>query len=114
MSDKLGSETLVGVELSNFKVVRMTEVYDVDEDGRRRSTLGFFKNQTIAEVFAGPSNTSYKRTAPALILTDGVNGYVIPEQDAVKLFNDEVEAVALRKIALAKLTLGERSLLGHE
>ena len=38
---------LVGVDLSEFKVLQMTEVYQINEDGRKVSSLGFFKDKSI-------------------------------------------------------------------
>jgi hypothetical protein len=46
------------------------------------------------------------------VLTDGTVGYVIEDQKPVKLFDDEVEALEIKKKAVAKLSFEERKLLG--
>lgn len=106
---------LVGKDLKGFKIIEMTEVYRVDDDGRRTSSLGFFKSKVIAEAFAGMQrDANYHKSKQALVLTDGIIGYVIEEQEIVKLFDDEDEAVEIKKKALAKLSPAERRLLGLE
>ena len=99
-------------DLKGFKVLEMTEVYMIDNDGRKSSSIGFFKNQNTATVFAGAQGDSnWLKTAQALVLTDGTVGYVI-KPDPVKLFDDEAEALKLKEKAIAKLSPAERSLLG--
>jgi len=106
---------LIGKDLKDFKIVQMTEVYRVDDDERKSSPLGFFKDPNIAKVFAGAqTDANWHKTAPAFVLTDGTVGYVIGQSEPVKLFNDEEEAVNLRKKAVAKLSPEERKLLGFE
>ena len=113
MSQKLSINGLVCIDLKGFKIAEMTEVYRVDEDGRKSSSLGFFRSSTTAEAFAGAqTDASWHRTRPAFVLTDGKVGYVIDEQVSVKLFNDEQVALDLRNQVIAKLSPAERSLLG--
>jgi hypothetical protein len=115
MATKTNIKELIGKDLSEFKIVEMTEVYNVDENGRKSSSLGFFKDSNIAEAFAGvQTNASWHRTGQALVLTDGTIGYVIGQRDAVKLFDDEAEALDIKKKAIAKLSPAERKLLGLE
>ncbi len=45
--------SLVGQDLSGFKVLVMTEVFKVDDDGRRSKSIGYFKDVNIAQAFAG-------------------------------------------------------------
>ncbi|MFA6278468.1 MAG: hypothetical protein WCS97_00005 [Candidatus Paceibacterota bacterium] len=91
----------------------MTEVYKVDDDGRKSKSLGFFKDKTVAEAFAGNQvDVNWHKTATALVLTDGKEGYVIEEQKSVKLFDDETETFELRKLAVAKLSAADRNILG--
>jgi hypothetical protein len=107
-------EDLVGVDLSKFKVVLMTEVYRVDDDGLKTVSLGFFKDTNVATAFAGAQRDSdFHKTTPSLILTDGWIGVAIDQKSGfVKLFDDEQEALKLREVAIAKLSPAERKLLG--
>lgn len=115
MTTKAGINTLVGKDLANFKIVEMTEVYRTDDDGRKSDSLGFFKDPTVAVAFAGAqTDANWHQTKPALMLTDGVVGYVIAQQDPVKLFDDEAETLKIREKALTKLSPEERKLLGFE
>ncbi len=115
MATKANIKELIGHDLKGFKIVEMTEVYRVNEDGRKSSSLGFFKNQNTAEAFAGvQTDAIWHKTAEALVLTDGTVGYVMEQQDPVKLFDDEAEALELKKKAVAKLSSAERKLLGFE
>lgn len=104
-----------GQSLQGFSIEQMTEVYQTNEDGTGHKTLGYFKSPTIAEAFVGPkTNQNELRTTSALILTDGKIGYPLKFEDIknVKFFDDEEEAVKLKKQALEKLDPAERTLLG--
>ena len=104
---------LVGRNLDGFKIVEMTEVFRVDNDGNWEKSLGFFKNQDIAVVFAGAqTDANWHKTRQVLVLTDGTVGFAIEQQEPVKLFNDEEEALKLRQGILNKLTLAERGIMG--
>jgi len=106
---------LVGKDLSEFKVVAMTEVYKVDDDGRKYISLGFFKDPNIATAFAGnQTDANWHKTSVVLVLTDGKEGYVIKEQESVNLFDDEEKSLELRKQAIAKLSAADRKILGYE
>ena len=106
---------MVGRNLTEFKIEKMTEVYGVDEDGRKTKTVGFFKKQDIAVAFAGTQKGSFShKTNDAFVLTDGAIGFVIETIEPVTLFNDEEEALKIRKEALAKLSAQERRILGFE
>lgn len=93
----------------------MTEVYRVDDGGRKSKSLGFFKDPNIATAFAGvQTDANWHNTGQALVLTDGTIGYVITQQEPVKLFDDEAEALEIKKKAIDKLSPVERKLLGLE
>ncbi len=113
MATEANIKELIGKDLKGFKIVEMTEVYRVDFDGRKSSSLGFFKDPNTAEAFAGvQTDASWHKTGQALVLTDGTVGYVIKDQKPVKLFDDEAEALEIKKKALAKLSPAERKLIG--
>lgn len=113
MAAKVKIGELVGKDLKGFKIVEMTEVYRVNEDGRKSISLGFFKDLNIASAFAGgQTDASWHKTGQALVLTDGTVGYVIAQQDPVKLFEDEAEVLKIKERVVAKLTIAERKVLG--
>lgn len=115
MATKAKIKELIDKDLKGFKIVEMTEVYRLDDDGRKSSSLGFFKDPNTAAAFAGvQTDASWHKTGQALVLTDGTVGYVIEDQKPVKLFDDEVEALEIKKKAVAKLSPAERKLLGFE
>ena len=115
MATKAKIKELVGKDLKDFKIVEMTEVYLVDDDGRKYISLGFFKNPNTAAAFAEvQTDASYHKTGSALVLTDGTVGYVLTQQEPVKLFDDEAEALEIKKKTVAKLSPAERKLLGFE
>ncbi|HBC70617.1 TPA: hypothetical protein DCZ46_01475 [Candidatus Campbellbacteria bacterium] len=105
---------LVGAELSNFKVLQMTEVYQTNEDGRKVTSLGFFKDEDIAKAFSKVQiNANYHQTSPAFVLTNGLVGYVINNSvEPIKLFDDEEEMVKIREKILSKLSPEEQHILG--
>jgi len=109
-----GIKKLAGEDLTGFRIVEMTEVYRIDNDGRKSNTLGFFKNPDVAKSFAGvQTDANWHRTDQALILTNGIIGFVVTESESVKLFDDEEEALKIKEKVLAKLTPAERKLLGY-
>jgi len=105
---------LVGRDLTNFKIVEMTEVYLVNDDGRRSRSLLFFNNQDTATAFAQiQTDANHHRHRQALVLTDGIVGYTI--QDQIKLSRDEDGILeTIKDRALAKLSPAERKILGLE
>jgi hypothetical protein len=106
-------EELVGQDLAGFTIVKMTEVYSVDDDGRRRGSIGFFRDPKIAKAFLGEEvERPWKRLASALVLTNGQVGFRVDNPEPVKLFDDEQEANRLRELALSHLTTEQRALLG--
>lgn len=105
---------LVGKTLTAFKVQEVIKIVRVNEDGLNPQTLGYFKDPTVADAFAGPQvNGNQIRTRPILVLTDGTTAYEFNEDESpVKFFNDEEEAKKLKEKILEKLTPEERKLLG--
>jgi hypothetical protein len=104
---------LTGMDLAGFEIVEMTEVYRVNEDGQKSTSLGFFKNANIAEAFAGTQrDKDYHRTSKALVLTNNVLYFVIHEQVTVNVFNDEEEVLKIKAAVMAKLSPAERKLFG--
>lgn len=106
---------LVNRDLRDFKIVEMTEVYRVDDDGRKSCSLGFFKDKNTASAFAGVQiDANWHKIGQAFVLTNGTVGYVITQQESANLFDDEAEALEIKKKAVAKLSPAGRKLLGFE
>jgi hypothetical protein len=115
MADEVRIEELIGEDLGGFEIVEMTEVYRVDYDGKQSNSLGFFKSQNTAAVFAeSQTDASWHKTRKAPVLTNGILGFVIENHKLVKLLDDKAEALELKKKVAAKLSPAERMLLGLE
>lgn len=113
MADNATVTELLGKDLSGFQVVKMTEAFDVNEDGRKTKSIGYFKDHDIAEAFIGPRATnSHKRVKDVTVLTDGKVGLVIDSNEAVTLIDDEAAMLEIKERAVAKLTPEERKVLG--
>ena len=104
---------LIGKNLDQFQIIEMTEVYRINEDGVKTSALGYFKDQDVAAGFAD-AEPNWHKTRPAIVLTDGTVGYLMTEQEPIKIFDDEVELDIIKKRAIAKLSPAERKILGFE
>lgn len=105
---KPNAADFVGKSLEGFTIQKLTEVFRVDEDGRKSVSIGFFKNGAIAKALA--QNATYHRTEEAMVLTDGKVGFRILA-DPVELLDDEKVALEIREKALAKLSLEKRRIL---
>jgi hypothetical protein len=113
VSKTVNVATLLGKDLAGFKVAEMIEVYRVNDDGRKTQSVGFFKDPDVATAFAeAQTDPGWHKTGRAFVLTNGTFGYVIGEQESVRLMDDEKEAGDLKKNAVAKLSPARRKLLG--
>jgi hypothetical protein len=102
---------LIGKPLNDFKVVRMTEVYRTDCDGRFEKSVGCLMNEVEARAYAtGLSDSAYTGTRSVLVLTDGKEAYFLGDEALVA----DISAVldSIRKKALSKLTAEEIQVLG--
>lgn len=110
-TDVLLASKLIGKKLDGFVIQMYTEVYRTDVDGRKEKTTGYFKNDSIARAFAGCQvDASYFKTQRVLLLTDGKIAYLLGNE--VKLMDDEQAKLKVIQSARAKLSPGERELLG--
>lgn len=106
---------ILGKDLAGFKVVMMTEAFDVNDDGRKTKSIGYFKDRDSAKAFIGPRATnSHKRVEDVFVLTDGKVGLVVNNNENVTLIDDEAAMLEIRQKAVAKLTPEERKVLGLE
>jgi hypothetical protein len=102
---------LINQGLEGFSVQVFAEVYKVDEDGKKVSTIGFLSDHDIAKAFCqNQTDISYYRIGTVLLLTDGKIGFVLGLRATEIMDNDEVVA-KIKKKALAKLTPEERKIL---
>lgn len=102
---------LLEKSLEGFTVQELTEVYELDVEGRQKiKSIGFFRDENVAKAFAqNQTDANYHRTQKVIVLTNGEIGFVIGEP--VILLNDEKAALEVREKALAKLSPEERRLL---
>jgi len=105
--------SLIGKELTNFKIAEYTEVYKMDDDGRKAKSIGCFTNEDIAKAFAqNQVDKDWHQTSKVLILTDGVNGFLLDKVEPVKIFSDEKAVFEIKQKALKKLSAEEIKVLG--
>ena len=106
---------MLGIPLDGQTFERYYEVCRVDVDGLNPVSVGYFKNELIANAFAGDKDAQYYKVYPAILLVskDSKTGIVITSaKDSPKIFDDEEEALRLKKSAVEKLTPDEQKLLG--
>jgi len=105
---------LIGVDLSEFSFVEMTEVCNVNEEGIRLKSIGVFKNTSLAKAYAGlEKDKHYLRVREkVLILTNGTIGFLIDNAEKITLFDDEEKTAEIRNRILQKLTPEDREVLG--
>jgi len=98
---------------SDFQVQLMTEVFEVNDDGRRSKSLGLLSDPTVAAAFVGKrSENPYKRAEEVVVITDGKSAYIVQNREALTVLEDDAESNRLRTEALGKLSSSERTLLG--
>lgn len=104
-------EDIVGKSLTGFSVIRMTEVYRTNEDGRFTKSEGCFTSEVMARAYAnGLADSSYTSTREVLVLTDGKVGYSLDE--SVVIADEGKVLESIRGKALSKLTPDEIKVLG--
>jgi hypothetical protein len=102
---------LIGKPLNDFHVVRMTEVYSTDCDGRFDKSVGCLMNEVEARAYAtGLADSAYTRTRSVLVLTNGNEAYFLGDEALVADISVVLDSI--RKKALAKLTAEEIQVLG--
>ena len=99
------------LDATGYYIAEFSEVYRVDEDGRRSKSLGFFKDEDIAKAYAQNQTDAFlHKTEKRYVLTNGKTGFVIGE--AIEIFGDEKATLEIRNKALAKLSDEEKKVLG--
>lgn len=103
-------EELIGQELKGFRIEEMTEVYRVDDDGRRSRSVGLFRNNDIAQAFAATQvDSPWHKTRKLVVITDGQICFLPGEIFAI--MDDEQAALETRQKILKKLSAAERKFL---
>jgi len=103
---------LLGAPLDEFSIQELTEVYETDEDGMKRKSVGFFRDETIAKGFAqGQVDALYYKTEKVFVMVSERKKFGFLIGDLVELLSDEEAALEIRKKALAKLSPEERKIL---
>lgn len=103
----------LGTNLSGCNLEQLTEVYKVDDDGRKSKTIGHFRDPVVAQAFTQQQADSFSfktREVSALVCSDNIVGFIVGEQ--ITLVNDERTALEVRANALRKLTPEEQKVLG--
>gem|GEM_PF-1541028 len=95
---------MVGVDLKDFTVKIMTEIYGVDDKGGRVRSYGFLEDAELAEGFVeAQMNSKDFRTRECSVLTDGKNGFLLNVEPVHLKHIDTAEEAVLEK-ARAKLS----------
>jgi hypothetical protein len=109
--DEMDPKNLVGIPLTSLKVERLTEVYEIDSDGRYASSKGYFRDVNVAMAYSiNQASPEYYRTREVIALTNANRGIILGE--SIILENDEVVAKRIREQVLGKLSPEERRVVG--
>jgi hypothetical protein len=104
---------LLEKSLEKFKIEERTEVFRINDDGNKTSSVGFLKSEDVAKAFVGiQTDSNWYGTKKRIILTNGEFGF---EMGAlVNILNDEDVVLSIRKKVSEKLSEEERRILGIE
>jgi len=106
-------ESLIGKDLSNFKIEKRTGVYMTDNGGRRVNSISCFKDSDIAKAFAkNQTDSDYRKYHIVLILTDGKRGLLLDGVEPVRIIEDEKAVLEIRQKIIQKLNSEEVKVLG--
>lgn len=110
-ADDSSAQSLIGKTLESFKLEDLTKVFKVDDNGRERTIVGYFRNEDVAVAFAGnQTDTNWYRAEKVLVITNGKTGFVLGKP--ATLVDDEQAALDVRMAAIAKLSVVDRKILG--
>jgi hypothetical protein len=106
-------EALVGQDLAGFKIVMMTEVTGIDDQGRTIDRVGFLVNPDVIRVFRSIQTAcSGYHTSPTPVLTNGIVAFALDCNKTVDICPDEIQALRDRR-ANPRFSTGEDAALGH-
>jgi hypothetical protein len=110
MSD---ASDLIGKTLSEFRVIKMTEVYRTNDSGDILKSEGCFSCKTLAKAYANNLPDPYlTHLRSVIIITNGEVGYFMGE--GALLIGAEFAQSIIRKNVMSKLTPEEIQVLGLE
>lgn len=106
---------LIGKDLKGFKLVKMNEVYCIDLNDLKKTSLRFFTDPTDTKTFTKTHRGScWQTSGHDLVLTNGTVSYVIGKPIPVQIFKNKSELKKIQKKAAAKLSPAERNFLGFK
>lgn len=109
------SNSIVGAELTGFKIAVMAEVFETNDDGRKTKILGYFKDVDVAKGYIECQADSFRYgTETVYILTDGKVGILLASPIGINLLDDEEAKALIRETGKAKLTPTQRKVMGLE
>jgi hypothetical protein len=110
----LDLKTLVGRQnLADFIIKEVTEVYEVDTDGRYVKTVAYLEDDTLAKAFAQiQTDSEYHHTERVWVLTNGAAGFVLGK--GMVFSNDKLIRKQVEEKSLQKLTPEMRKVLRLE
>ena len=102
---------LIAKPLDGYTIQELTEVYRVNDDGRKTTSIGYFKDETVARAFSqNQTDANSYEIRKSFVLTNGEVGFLF-NGESITLLDDEKEAERARESALAKLSPEDRKLL---
>ena len=94
-----------GKSLDGFKIIRMTELIEVGQDGSLVKSLGFYSDTELATYLCRESGpTSEFRKRDAFIFTNGNASYLIDTQYPVVLMDSKEERLRIWRDTVGKLS----------
>jgi len=104
---------LAGKDLAGFKIVIMSEVQGIDDDGRVINYVGFLQNPHVIKVFTSiVAGSSGYYAKPKLILTNGVVFYVLDDTRIIVPILDEISELRKRREDFDRFSRGDARELG--
>ena len=107
----MSNDFMVGKPLDGFTIAHLTEVYRVDVDGKKESTIGYFRDEVIARGFAeNQTDANWHKTCEVMAVIKDDEVFLLGER--IELGDEGAAALKIREGALAKLTAADRKVLG--
>ena len=89
-------QELLGMKLDGFRIEGRTEVYKVDDLGRRTYTIGFLPDEIAAAFVQHQTKPGRCRERKVLVITNGKTGFLLGED--ARILNDVEEALKVQKM----------------